>query len=792
MALKRGALITGLVAAAVTSTAIALTQLSVEEPIVLSVEDTAASGAAGTGAGKGKLLRHRDGTLVAVYDDHVAPPGSISADNFLVYDLKTQAERPPRDVFTRYCKPGEARGDGSTKSCMVESDWSAPVNLSRSATLSSINSDWRGDLDADSTRTVWGDAEKPNGFVNPGGVTVVTWVSHYCPDGDPATTDVIEDPVQRARLYPERDNRIIPFTCTWVNYSTDLGQTWLPQPIQLSSGIRAAKQDVNRGSNSFWMITWQEDPTGLELGEAEGPGDGASGAKVSGGTDIWYAWAPVSNAGTTLGAWNPPVRLTDNMDPVGDPKVTDPTVPSPIVYGMGTTAGVAETPVAAGDIEWGQTGASRANLGSSMSTALVAWEETKNAGIPHSGKYIRYLDFPAKTPPTGEAGCILSNPAKIARRARFVTQNPADAGTAGIHIALFWREGEISQGGPADIMLRRGIGGVTPEHLQPAVDFGSNNTDTIDCTASLYSEAVQLESASAENISSRTKQVAATGIDNLNDDTELQATETGLAHRALLRGDTLWLGYLYTKNLQLLLEQNHDNYNFWIRQFNWDSVAQTGTWGRPKQISNVADTDIIAREPRLVGTPPSGPACDAINAPTGPDCRNTDIFYVAWGTQTNTLPSATEPPKDLGLWITRTTDGGATFEPIVPLSTAQGVFSGSLPDDEEAESAFESQIRLPPDGSMFYAVWNQKVSDTATHTKFTRGFPEEVSPADESDTATDEDITSTQFSLFQGEGDGGGCTLATGTRGIDPLLPAVVLLALAYLGLRRRSGKLRK
>ena len=746
----------GIATMLVSAIAYAFTVLNVEPPVVLSVAD-APSGALGTGASKSKLLAHRDGTLVMVYGDFVAPPPGVAPADFLVYDLKTQAERPPRDVFARRCKPGEDRGDGRLKTCMVESDWTAPVNLSVSATATSLSTDWRGDLDAESARTFWGDAEKPNGFVNPGGVTVVSWVSHYCPDGDPGAA-AIDAPVQRARLYTERDNRIIPFTCTWVNYSTDHGQTWLAEPIQLSSGLRAAKQDVNRGTNSFWTLTWQEDPTGLELGEAEGPGDGASGARVSGGTDIWYARAPVTNAGTTIGAWGDPVRLTDNSVGTGTAGT-----PSTIVYGVGATPGVADTPVDEGGIETGQTGASRANLGSSMSTVLVAWEETKGSGIPHSGKFIRYLHFPNGSPPAGVAGCIVSDPTKIARRARFVTQNPADAGTDGMHMVMFWREGEVSQGGPADIMLRRAIGGVSPDRLQPAVDFGGNNTDAIDCTTSVYDESLALESALPENISSRTKEVAASGVDNLADDTELQAAETALAHRALLRGERLWLGYLYAEDLAGLRDANTDNYNFWIRPFNWDRASGTGTWRAPQQISHVTDTDIIAREPRMVGTPPDGSNC-----PTDPtDCRNPEVFYVAWGTQTNTLPTDIEPPRDLGLWITRTTNGGGTYEPVVQLSSAQGAFGGPPTQDEEAESAFESQIRLRPDGDLFHAVWNQR-RDTATgtvsRTEFTRGEPLVIN------------------------GNGGCTTRGSGGNG-HLLLPGMALLALAFLGFRRWRGR---
>jgi len=94
------------------------------------------------------------------------------------------------------------------------------------------------------------------------------------------------------------DSRIIPFACTWMAHSTNNGTSW-SAPRQLSTGERDAKQDSSAGSFNTGTrkgqvnISWQEDPQGLQLGEADGPGDGASGANVNGGTDVWYAWATI-------------------------------------------------------------------------------------------------------------------------------------------------------------------------------------------------------------------------------------------------------------------------------------------------------------------------------------------------------------------------------------------------------------------------------------------------------------------------------------------------------------------
>ena len=637
----------------------------------------------GISGDKPKIQRLGDGTLIAVYGDS---PGGVG----WVYDVKAAEERPARDIFVKTCKPS------ATKTCNQLSDWSAAVNVSQSAEQFSAGVfDWRGTLGDPSPYP--GDIDKAN-IKTSGPMTVLTWVSKYCPDGDLATAG-IQPSVQRAVLYVERDNRVIPFSCVWTSYSTNKGASW-SAPLQLNTGMRDAIMDFSRGSintdpasasyNKGQVgISWQEDPQGLQLGEGDGPGDGASGAKAGGGTDIWYAYATVdlSAAGTPTDDFvlQPAVRLTDNWTGL---------------YGVNGSANLVYNGAGAlvdpGALETGQAGASRPNIAMVGTTTVIAYEETKEAAIKHSGKFIRYHAFPFNAPPAtvaGKAGCILSDPAKNGRRVRLLTQSPTDAGAGGIQIVILWKEGLFTMGGPSDIVVRRGMGGLQPANLVPAVD-------TAACETSDYATATTLTSERAENVSSQTP-VATTA--NLTDDTELNAVENALAHRGVLRGRDLWIGYNYTSDLVQLAAQA-DNYNFWIRRFNVD----TGSWDNPQNVTNIADKGINAREPRLFGTPKSnGTLC-----PTDPTfCQNPDVIYLAWGTQTNVAD-----PEDLGEYITVSLDSAATFETPVKLSAVQGVLWG---DDE---SAFEAQLMTRPDGTRFYAVWTQKNLDTlATRAQFTSG-----------------------------------------------------------------------
>ena len=230
----------------------------------------------GDSGDKPKIQRAGDGTLVVVYGDNTpgAGPSTHQAD----------AERTARDVYVKTCKPGTVRPDAVVRTCDVLEDWSAARNLSNSALQSSIATAWQGGDPIASRQPYPGDIDKVN-IKTSGPVMVASWIGNYCPDGDLGLPG-IQAPVQRAVRYLERDSRIIPFACTWLTYTTNNGTTW-SAPIQLSTGERDAKQDAHSGnvntdpaSPSFRkgqvIVSWQEDPVGLQLGEADGPGDGAS------------------------------------------------------------------------------------------------------------------------------------------------------------------------------------------------------------------------------------------------------------------------------------------------------------------------------------------------------------------------------------------------------------------------------------------------------------------------------------------------------------------------------------
>jgi len=626
------------------------TQLSFSTPFSLSDAQTPDLGQ----AFKTKLVRLGNGTLISVFGDGV-DSSKIS------YDLKADVERPARDIFIRTCPTASV-------DCSAEENWSEPENVSGTAALTSITTDWKGDNGTPSA--YWGDSDKPN-ISNGGSNIMLTWVDKYCTGG-----------AQRTVSYLTRDNREIPFSCTYARAATvgaDGTITWSSAAVQLSNGERDAKQDVSKvNALGQSAITWQEDPLGLQIGSADGPGDGASGATASHGTDIWITSTtniitktdPATGkpvAGKTTG-FNAITRLTDNTTKTasGNHDV------------IRNSAGAI---VVDADIDGGNAAATRANTAIVGPNVVVAYEETKGSEGLAIGKFVRYHSFPYSQIPATIAdnvGCIISNPLENARRVRFMAQSSnlvaadnADITDSGLRMGIIWKEGRYDQGGPSDIMARVAFNGVAATDMTPAVDAA--------CTTSDYLTAEDLNHVPAMNLSSNTP--VATNA-SLTDTTEANNIENALAHRGAIVGNDLYIGYSYTKDWALSNYTTLENYDFWLRRYD----GTTGTWTLPKNISNLPSKEFTVREPRIVKTP--------YTTSTAFGTYNPDAFVIAWGLQTN-VASHIETAEELDILYTRTFDKGETFEPVVVI------------DNKNANSRYESQLRPTPDNETLYAVWNE-------------------------------------------------------------------------------------
>ena len=625
------------------------------------VEDPALISDPTKGTNKVKILRTPDRTLFAIYGLEQDTPN-------LAYDPKARATRRPYDIVISV-----SRDNGAT--------WGAPINLSNTATLSSslgilqgtgappLDPEGYANIGADPRATPYpGDSDKPNVF-NVGNQIIVTWGSKYCPGGQ-----------QRFVVYPELNGVTIPYSCMYVSrlrWNSTTGQfdtIWpggLPyRTEQLSSGLRDIKQDANRGNSTAFVINWQEDPLGLKLGEADGPGEGASGANVNNGTDVWYASLQTSTFAT--GNWSSAVAVTRNTRTTGPLQSTGDRATHP-----------------PGDYDRGNVGASRPNIGQVGTDVIVAYEETKGLQGFDDGKYVRYLVFPWNAPPAGGAdGCIISTPAENARRVRFLTQ---ETGTT--KLVFIYKQGEFTTGGPSDIFLRRATNSlITPASLDPPVDVAN-------CTSSINSGGNPLV-----DLANQPPAINFSGSDALKGGTGTapgagsgdNPIENALAHRGQMRGNTILIGYSYTPDLyRFTFLDNVDPYNFYIRR----STDGGATWSDAVNLTPeiTGPSRLSVREPRIVGTP------GTVASGLPEDIQNPSVIWVAYGTQTNVR----EPlftPVDVDIYAMVSLDEGLTWTRSRALSS--GDAQSGFPD-EWADA--ETQIKVRPDGLQAYFVWGTRL-----------------------------------------------------------------------------------
>ncbi len=597
----------------------------------LSVESPAVTGGAVPGgeAFKVKLVRLFK-TPMGVHDDRLVIVYGDANHDQPVWHPRSKVHLP-KDIFVRY-----SDDDGAT--------WSDPVNVSNTARAYSSRTDWDGD---GVLEEYWGDSAKPNIFNN-GDNIVVTWTDKYCPEETWNFGDVGQSSVQGEAGYPDLDvypnERHVPYSGVYAAISNDGGTTWtygdvaggFNPPLQLTYGRRDAIADLSRGNGPRWVMTWQEDPEGLQPGDAEGPGEGSSGAKTTKGTDIWYAW--------TADIAQNPQDLRLNRAPLTDHSAYDTTSSNGYPF-----VGVA------GSIS--NHGASRPNLGmvkeGTVFKVVLAYEETK--GIPDiiEGKTVQLHVFPFDAPVqngsatslSGSPGAALTGVLENSRRVRFVLQAPNGVDPA---IAVFWRQGVDTQGAPSDVLLK--------------------------CSTSLDQDVIA--ATPTVNLSSETPDADA---GNLLDGTQDNPYEDARAHRALLRGPMLILGYTYTWNGPLARYTDLANYNFYLRR----SLDGGATWLAPQNVSNIHDTTVNVLEPRLVGTPKTGTQDDG-------------AMILAWGTETNVYDGF-EESSPLDIQITRSFDQGATFDKVVRVTA-------------RVQPEFESQLRPNEDASQVYAVWNREAA----------------------------------------------------------------------------------
>jgi len=709
--------------ALVSATVYAATQITLNLPKYLSLQTGAP--AAPNLAHKSRIQRLTDGTLVLVYADAVG-------SQYQAWDFNGEINAA-RDIFLTWSKD-----NGVT--------WTTPQNISNGANQHDgqlYDPDGNGpdgiasNADDLPPQAFYGDVDKPNIFApGLGNNVLVSWTSKHCP-GRPLTS-FAEYTAPYLSLTPGVIQ--VPFSCVYIArlQNTPTSVT-LVQVDQLTDGSRDAKNDVPRGGGGGLALTWQEDPLGLQPGEAEGPGEGGSGANVSHGTDVWYSW--LANNVFTTGSWATPVAVSNN-------------------YVGGT----------------GNTGASRPNLfvgkhknAPGAALTLLAYEETKGLGVVE-GKYVIYHLFEYNAPSANDAGVILSDPIENSRRVRFVAKG-SPGNKHGTRMIIFWKQGVEAQGGPSDIMGRIGrvpdianwdptVSGTKsygwrPEDLTPPVVGSGDPVTALNNTPGLNFTSANLGDASTDN-----------------------PLDDARAHRAVVVSDFIALGYTYTPDQAVARYTDLENYDFYVRT----TFDGGQTWGSATNLSNLPKNRNV-KEPRLMGTPGTVESgcpdpSDAANQPNPEDCQSKHVMYAAWGVEVNQYEAVSEGSIDMDLYLTVTDDYGDSYLP--PVQIAQG--SEDISQIGTSRNG-ESQLRINPAGNQVYLTWMQTtnmgkevafINAAADIEPWLPATPPPSTPPMVFPTSSDDS------GLF-------GCALNTRAR-FDPLLPLLVLVGLGYLAWRVRAS----
>ena len=312
----------------------------------------------------------------------------------------------------------------------------------------------------------------------------------------------------------------------------------------------------------------------------------------------------------------------------------------------------------------GNPGASRPNLQVSGTTDVVAYEETSCPG-GGSGKCIVYHSFPYMTHDVNSAGTIISDVTQNARRVRFFLQGAAMAGTSSLRTVVLWRETPfVTPAAPSDIIVRRGL---------------------VDTTARPGSTGFLASDILADTPQNMTNVARSGGNAN--------------AHRAVVRGSLVALAYDLTPNMDAANPEKTPvptaNYNLFVTRST--KSGEAGSWSASVNLSGIESPVLTVVEPRMVPTPAT-----IVNPLTGTpdagDVQNTNALFIAYATETNTLVG-----KSGRVFVSRSMDQAATFEPFMPVSS---VTAGQS----------ESQLRPTPDGSSTMVMWmgEQVAGDAST------------------------------------------------------------------------------
>ncbi len=466
--------------------------------------------------------------------------------------------------------------------------------------------------------------------------------------------------------------------------------------------------------------------------------------------------------------------------------------------------------------------------GTKSAWAMIAYEETKGVGLgnpnhvpdegpygdeasPDVGKNVVYHSFDFQNPSVVSAGDILNMPERDengdlvyvvdpstgellldylgnpqlayenARRPRFVIQGKSARGSSNTVMLVLYREGEEGSGRPADTMLRRVVAPPsgnpyaftsfvcdewrTAANGQEVCADGAQNMSSVTPTVMTPSEGDPLVDDPYGAVKVVQWQQSA---NNVHDSSSANPYDDARAHRGIIRGDFIVMGFSYTPNWAAARNGN-DKYDFFVRRsfdggqtWTTDPVGNgvthcdiftdpitkekeevcnaygPGAFEQMRNLSQLPNNKYTVIEPRIVA-PPGTIKDPETGLWTGnpEDKQNKNVFYVSYGTSTNPkkdpITGEQDVPYPADLFYSFSTDRGEGYAEdawyINP--TSDGLLGGQVVyrwnymakgDEQQGEA----QLRMTPDGTRFYMTWLQE-SNGNSDIMFRRIMPSEFS-----------------------------------------------------------------
>ena len=585
-----------------------------------------------------------------------------------------------------------------------------------------------------------GHAQTPTMAINDDKI-IIAWNDKYCPNNTLFENDYFAVNGEQGFIDYEgieapngKTMYQVPFSCVWTKRGTidktDATIVW-KEAQQLTSGTRDSNHIWIEGSDAGFAMTWQEDREGLRPGDAEGPGEGWSGATTNHGSDIWYSSLEDSKFDNDVN-FNYPIRLTDNEKcTLGDEKQYCQDLCADYGY---------QTLIANGDSAKetkrcnspytdnlsaftttldGDTGASRPAVkilktDKNEDVVVVGYEETKglsqsSAGVPDKiitnisdeGKAVffesflfneaanidlsgdkKITDYPVpmissgkivseKYPEEGNSSNMIY---ENARRLVIGTQVDSSMPSTNqkINFAFMYKQSYDTQGSSSDMFVRTVKNGFTIDNFQDAVNVSSQVKPEIALTTLV-------------------DYTGAWTTANLNDNTYDSPDENTFSPRIFLRADNIYVGYEYTPNENAV---NADGETTIPSNF-YTHISLNGVWQGPKNITKVIDPNQTTVDARFFGTPQAGDG----------EAYDSNVLFVTWGNID--LDNTYNEKREADLFYTRSIDNGLNWDSINDLAH-------KTPSIEEKEV----ESLASADGRSFYNVWIQEVDGVNEETAY--------------------------------------------------------------------------